>query len=731
LSLLRILGEKLVMYSKRLIALFTACILSILVISGIPEVYAVETPSSDLNAGPYVDHIVYKVIANQDQRILALQAGDIEMDNGFFDPVYFDQLASDPDINIYQGIRNGYGHITINCRDYPLNISALRRAFAYAFDKTEVTVEIMDGFSQEHDSVVPYPNGWCVEDDFSYHYYTDQTAIGAQILADAGFTIDGGTGFLLAPNGDSFDITIEYAASSPEIAGGTAQIGVDALRRLGVNANTQAADFNEYITCLDSHGNYDMVFYAQNFYSNDVDWLAYEYWSGYANIPYQNPSNFVNATYDSWRDQLLYATTYEDVYDAAAEMQRILQYNVPKLIVYENTNLQGYRNDQFTGHVEDLGRYISGSWTMRKIHNLDGTLGGSVPVAIGQEPDSFNIFVTNSAYSAAILSNLYSSLYKYGPDLNPWPDLAESMLVETHDDNAAVPAGHTRFTIDIIQNATWSDGMSITAEDVAFTFTYHVESGSLGNPAGADLGDLVASYAPTPYRVVLEFSIESYWLFSNFGFDYIIPEHIFNDASGIGYAGWNTWNPVFDPAEPHITSGPFIFTDYDAGDWYEITNNPLFYYPATDLVEPNPAPVITAADDINYVVGTTGNEIVWEASDDDPLTYVVIKDLETTPVASGIWDGSDITVNVDGLLIGTYNYTLALMDYSANLVMDSVIVTVVNVTTTTTTTTSSTTTSTGVDGGLFEGNTLTILISIGSLGVIVVTVVLIWKSKQS
>jgi len=368
---------------------------------------------------------------------------------------------------------------------------------------------------------------------------------------------------------------------------------------------------------------------------------------------------------------------------------------------------------------------------MRKIHNLDGTLGGSVPVAIGQEPDSFNIFVTNSAYSAAILSNLYSSLYKYGPDLNPWPDLAESMLVETHDDNAAVPAGHTRFTIDIIQNATWSDGMPITAEDVAFTFTYHVESGSLGNPAGADLGDLVASYAPTPYRVVLEFSIESYWLFSNFGFDYIIPEHIFNDASGIGYAGWNTWNPVFDPAEPHITSGPFIFTDYDAGDWYEITNNPLFYYPATDLVEPNPAPVITAADDINYVVGTTGNEIVWEASDDDPLTYVVIKDLETTPVASGIWDGSDITVNVDGLPIGTYNYTLALMDYSANLVMDSVIVTVVNVTTTTTTTTSSTTTSTGVDGGLFEGNTLTILISIGSLGVIVVTVVLIWKSKQS
>ncbi|MFW9832557.1 MAG: ABC transporter substrate-binding protein [Candidatus Thorarchaeota archaeon] len=561
---------------KRLVAISFATIFLFMAVS--PAISnAVDVPAQ-LNVGPYIDKVVYKVIANQDQRILALQAGEIEMDNSFFDPVHLPTLDADPDISIFSALRNGYGHITINCGKYPLNISAFRRAFAFAFDKTAVTSEIMDGFSQEQDSIVPYPNSWCIEDDMPYHYYTAQVATGNAILDAAGFTVDAGTGFRLAPDGSPFSVSIEYASSSPEIAGGTAQIGVDALRALHVDAQTQAAEFNEYISRLDSHGDYDMVFYAYNFGSDDVDWLARWFWSEYADVPYQNPWNFRNATFDSWRDQLLYGTTYEEVYEAAAQMQLILQYNVPMLIVYENTYMQGYRNDQYTGHVPDLGSYITGPWTFRKIHKIDGTPGGTVPIAISQEPDSFNIFVTNSAYSIAILEELYPSLYQFAPDLTAYPNLAETMTVETHADNAAVPEGHTRFTVDIIQNATWTDGVQLTAEDVAFTYTYAFESGTYGNPASADLGDLVAAYAPTPYRAIIEFGTESWWHFSNFAYDWIIPKHIFNDVDGIGYQGWNTWNPMFDPAEPNVNCGPFKLTDYDPGEFYEISANPDFHY---------------------------------------------------------------------------------------------------------------------------------------------------------
>jgi peptide/nickel transport system substrate-binding protein len=132
--------------------------------------------------------------------------------------------------------------------------------------------------------------------------------------------------------------------------------------------------------------------------------------------------------------------------------------------------------------------------------------------------------------------------------------------------------------VDIIQNATWNDGTPLTADDIAFSYTYIFESGIYGNPAAADLGDFVAAYAPTPYRAIIEFATESYWHFSNFAYDTIIPKHIFNDVDGIGYAGWNTWNPVFDPAEPNVNCGPYIFTDYDAGEFYEISANTDYHY---------------------------------------------------------------------------------------------------------------------------------------------------------
>jgi peptide/nickel transport system substrate-binding protein len=215
---------------------------------------------------------------------------------------------------------------------------------------------------------------------------------------------------------------------------------------------------------------------------------------------------------------------------------------------------------------------------MRKIQKLDGTFGGTVPIAISEEPDSFNIYITSSAYSIAVVEEFWPSLYTFDPNLGPWPNLAENMVVETHSDNAAVPDGHTRFTIDIIQNATWSDGEAVTAEDVAFSSSYIFESSVYGNPAGARLGDLAAAYAPTTFRAVIEFNTESYWHFSTFAYNWIVPEHIFNDDTGVGYQGWNTWNPVFDPAEPHVTCGPFEMGDFEAGEFYEINYNPAFHY---------------------------------------------------------------------------------------------------------------------------------------------------------
>jgi len=643
-------------------------LVSLLILLIVPQssVSAINPPPSDLNMGPYVDELDFRVIENPDDRILAMQAGETELDTTFLDAYYFGGLGfEDPDIDIYSALRNGYGHITINCREYPLNISGLRRAFAYAFDKTAVAVDIMDGFSQEHDSIVPYTNGWCIEEEFEWNYYFAQPDIGNQILDDLGFAIDSESGFRLAPNGDPFDITILYPSTSPEKGGGIAQYGVDALHSLYIDAKKQASNWQEYYpNPIDYHESFDMATYETDFYDNDVDWLVYDYCSEYVDVVFQNPSNFMNSTYDSWKDQLLHGTTYEEVYEAASEMQKILHYNVPRLVVYEDVHMQAYRNDRYTGHVEDLARYITGPWTMRKIHKLDGTFGGSVPIALGNEPGSFNIYLSTSQDTFTILSELYSSLYKYGPDLNPWPDLATNLITETHSDNPSVPDGHTRFTIDILQNATWSDGQPLTAIDVAFTYTYLIESKEYGNPVGDYIADLVAVYAPNPYRVTLEFNTESYWHFSNFAFESIIPEHIFNDETGIGYDGWNTWNPVYDPTDPLVTSGPYLFSEFESGEYYKLVWNPRYYYGLENrlfLLRPS----IPYVPDIVYVYGTLGNEITWVINDEDPVSYEVT--MNGTSRISGNVTSDTISHNIDHLLPGHYVFTLSVTDSLGNI----------------------------------------------------------------
>ena len=92
-------------------AAFIGIILIILVMTNPSPVNSLEYNRADLISGPYIDAVVYRVIANQDQRVLALQAGEIEMDNSFFDPVHLSTLEANPDISIHRGIRNGYGHL--------------------------------------------------------------------------------------------------------------------------------------------------------------------------------------------------------------------------------------------------------------------------------------------------------------------------------------------------------------------------------------------------------------------------------------------------------------------------------------------------------------------------------------------------------------------------------------------------------------------------------------------
>ncbi|MFW9980141.1 MAG: ABC transporter substrate-binding protein [Candidatus Thorarchaeota archaeon] len=577
-------------FRKKTIALSLVAVFLFMIMS--PILVSAQTDTVPLKNGAYVDKLVYSVITQDDQQVLALQDDEIDLIGGMVDPSFLDTLIEAEDIDVADVLRNGYGYVVINTAKYPYNITDFRRALAFALDKEAISDDVWDGLSQPLDSCVPDVNPYSIEGQLPYTYYEANVALGNDMLDAAGFDDIDDDGYREAPDGSEFDVLVECAQSSP-IAIEVGQKVAEALTALSVEAVSVPTDFYEYLNRLYFHGDFDMVFLGSSFTNFDVDWLAYEFWSEYADEPYWNFANFRNATYDSWRDQLLHATDYEDVYEAAIEMQRIWVHASPMIICYENVLLSAYRTDRFEGFINDVSDGVPGWWTNYKVHLKDalgGPFGGTFRWANPLDLDTFNFMVSSSAYTMNVLGELYDSLIIQDPDGNDVMWLAETYEAETHDDNPAVPEGYTRFTFDIIQNATWTDGALITGEDIAFSLNYFRDAP--GNPYGADLSEMTAAYAPTTYTVVVEFGSESFWHLHTVGYKPIIPKHFFQE---IGLDGWNLWNPD-PPNEAMITSGPYNVSDYVAGEFVELTRYDNYFYalsgsstgPSGPTTEPDP-----------------------------------------------------------------------------------------------------------------------------------------------
>jgi hypothetical protein len=105
------------------------------------------------------------------------------------------------------------------------------------------------------------------------------------------------------------------------------------------------------------------------------------------------------------------------------------------------------------------------------------------------------------------------------------------------------------------------------------------------------------------------------------------------------------------------------------------------------------APLIDSPSDIEYEYLTTGNEIIWIPSDPNPDSYSIFRN--GTIVGSGGWNGSSISIIVDWLIPGVYEYILIVYNIGGSFASDTVMVTVkLPVTTTGTSTTTITTTTT-------------------------------------
>jgi hypothetical protein len=90
-------------------------------------------------------------------------------------------------------------------------------------------------------------------------------------------------------------------------------------------------------------------------------------------------------------------------------------------------------------------------------------------------------------------------------------------------------------------------------------------------------------------------------------------------------------------------------------------------------------PVITVSPgNTSYVEGSQGNTLSWIATDSNASTYTVYEN--NIEVDNGNWaSGFSIDVNIDGLPFGEHNYTIVVRDFTGNIDVDTIFVTVTDI----------------------------------------------------
>ncbi len=174
--------------------------------------------------------------------------------------------------------------------------------------------------------------------------------------------------------------------------------------------------------------------------------------------------------------------------------------------------------------------------------------------------DTLNPFVGFTSQDFEVYGLIYDDLMDYGQlNYSPSPRLAVSW---SHS-----PDGLT-WTYHIRKGVKWSDGVPLTAADVAYTFTRDIRPGSTELADNtAYVANITSAVATGPYTVVMKVKKPTPGM--NRLIVSILPEHIWKNVPESKVSTFANSNPV--------GSGPFIVTKYAENQSISLKANPHYW----------------------------------------------------------------------------------------------------------------------------------------------------------
>ena len=120
-------------------------------------------------------------------------------------------------------------------------------------------------------------------------------------------------------------------------------------------------------------------------------------------------------------------------------------------------------------------------------------------------------------------------------------------------------------------------------------------------------------------------------------------------------------------------------------------------------------PLVTSPDDFRYDEGETGHWLAWNATDEFPAEFTLLMD--NIEVLTSNWLTETYNISVDGLQLGSHNFTILFFDAAGHSVSDEVWVSVMS----------------SFFGG--EGTELILYASLASIGSVIILIILIKRMR--
>lgn len=314
--------------------------------------------------GPYVDGVLFKFYKSIDAAVMALQKGDVHYVWWSIPPGLVPQMVRNKKITMTNNPENGMRYLAFNFLKEPFNNAAFRQAAATMVDKEFIVNRVLQTYGTPLYTVVPPGNkSW-------YNDAVKQWGKGlskdvrkkqaVEILKNAGYTwkkSDDKSGVyegLIMPNGKpvpAFDILTPPADYDPfrAMAGLLIQ---EWWRELGIPANSKPSSFGVIVDKVFTQMDFDVFILGWQL-TVFPDYLRDFFHSSQAIPDGNNPMSYKNKEFDKLSDQFVETLDQAEAVKIAFKLQEFIANELPYIPLYSPNKVEGYRNDEFTGWIED------------------------------------------------------------------------------------------------------------------------------------------------------------------------------------------------------------------------------------------------------------------------------------------------------------------------------------------------------------------------------------------